>query len=82
MGSVVIAQRELRNDSSAILARVAAGESFTVTVRGEPVAELRPVAGRQRFVSRSEFERLVDGALADRALLDELREADVDPEDE
>ncbi|MGL5851474.1 MAG: type II toxin-antitoxin system Phd/YefM family antitoxin [Phycicoccus sp.] len=82
MSVTVIAQRDLRNDSSAILARVAAGESFTVTVRGEPVAELRPVVGRQRFVSREEFERLIDGALADRALLGELREMDVDPEDE
>ncbi|MGL4744278.1 MAG: type II toxin-antitoxin system prevent-host-death family antitoxin [Dermatophilaceae bacterium] len=82
MSPAVIAQRDLRNDSSAILARVAAGESFTVTVRGEAIAELRPVVGRERFVSRDDFRRLVDDAPADRALLDELREMDVDPEDE
>ncbi|MGL5862962.1 MAG: hypothetical protein ACRCY9_17085 [Phycicoccus sp.] len=43
---------------------------------------MRPVFGRQRFVSREDFDRLVAGALADRALLEELREMDVDPEDE
>jgi prevent-host-death family protein len=78
----VIAQRDLRNHSSGILARVAAGESFTVTVRGEPVAELRPVLRRRRFVPRQEFHRLFDAAPADRALLDELREMDVDAEEE
>lgn len=82
MASESIAQRDLRNDSSAILTRVALGESFTVTVRGKPVAELRPIVQRQKFVSREEFRRLFDGALADRALLDELREMDVDPEEQ
>ena len=38
----VIAQRELRNDVSKILARVKDGEEFVVTVNGEEVAELKP----------------------------------------
>lgn len=38
-----ISQRELRNDNAAIIRAVEAGESFTVTKRGVPVARLTPV---------------------------------------
>lgn len=37
-----ISQRELRNDSGAIMRRVEHGERFTVTRNGIPVAELVP----------------------------------------
>jgi prevent-host-death family protein len=37
-----ISQRELRNDNATIVRRVEAGESFTVTRRGVPVADLVP----------------------------------------
>jgi prevent-host-death family protein len=37
-----ISQRQMRNDSAAILRRVQAGESFVVTNRGEEVAKLVP----------------------------------------
>lgn len=47
-----ISQRELRNDSAAVLREVQAGESLIVTRNGVPVAELRPVPPR-RFVPRS-----------------------------
>lgn len=54
-----IAQRQLRNDNADIMRRVEAGESFTITRNGRPVAELRPVpAGRQRLVSRAALQRL------------------------
>jgi prevent-host-death family protein len=46
-----ITQRELRNDSAAVLRQVQAGRAVIVTRNGVPVAELRPI-GRQRFVSR------------------------------
>jgi prevent-host-death family protein len=42
MADRVIAQRELRNNISAVLRATAAGETFTVTVRGQPVARLGP----------------------------------------
>ncbi len=45
-----IPQKELRNQVGDILRRVEAGETFTVTVAGRPVAELRP-ARRRRWVS-------------------------------
>jgi prevent-host-death family protein len=48
----VISQRELRNDSAAVLREVQSGRTVTVTRNGTPVAELRPVPQRQ-FVPRS-----------------------------
>lgn len=39
---VTISQRELRNNSGAIMRRVEAGEAFTVTRNGVPVADLLP----------------------------------------
>lgn len=47
-----ITQRELRNDSAAVLRDVQAGETVTVTRNGTPIAELRPVSPR-RFVPRA-----------------------------
>lgn len=38
-----ISQRELRNDNAAVIRAVEAGESFTVTRRGVPVARVTPV---------------------------------------
>ena len=50
--SRIISQRELRNDSGAILREVQAGQAIVVTRNGVPVAELRPVS-RRRFVLRA-----------------------------
>lgn len=47
-----ITQRELRNDSAAVLREVQAGHTLTVTRNGTPVAELRPIPLR-RFVPRA-----------------------------
>lgn len=47
-----ITQRQLRNDSAAVLREVQAGQCLIVTRNGEPVAELRPLS-RRRFVPRS-----------------------------
>ena len=43
----VIPQKELRNNVSDVLRRVEAGEEFTVTVAGRPVARLGPARPRQ-----------------------------------
>lgn len=50
--SRTITQRELRNDSAAVLRDVQRGETITVTRNGTPIAELRPVPPRQ-FVPRA-----------------------------
>jgi prevent-host-death family protein len=39
-----IAQRDLRNDVASVLRDAEAGTTFTVTVRGRPVAQLGPLA--------------------------------------
>jgi prevent-host-death family protein len=42
-----IPQKELRNQVGDVLRRAEAGEQFTITVSGRPVAELGPVRARQ-----------------------------------
>ena len=48
----IITQRELRNQSAAVLREVEAGGTIVVTRNGTPVAELRPIRPR-RFVLRA-----------------------------
>jgi len=48
----VITQRQLRNDSGAVLRDVQAGQTIIITRNGVPVAELRPVPARS-FVPRA-----------------------------
>lgn len=45
-----IPQKELRNNVAEVLRRAEAGEEFTITVAGRPVARLGPAAKR-RWVS-------------------------------
>jgi prevent-host-death family protein len=42
-----IPQKELRNHVGKILRRAEAGEQFTITVSGRPVAQLGPLRSRQ-----------------------------------
>ena len=79
-----IPQRELRNNVAAVLRAAEAGETFTVTVRGRPVARVVPPGepGRPRVdVDRETIVRIlglsVDEALA--AELDALEEPVGDP---
>ncbi len=51
----MITQRELRNESGAILREVEAGRTVIVTRNGTPVGELRPIRHR-RFVPRAAIE--------------------------
>lgn len=83
-----IGQRELRNDSGAIMRRVEQGESFTVTRNGIPVADLVPhdagsVDRRPRFVA---VETIATGAAALPGwglseFSDELRDLDLAVDD-
>ena len=57
-----IAQRELRNNVAAVLRAAEAGQTFTVTVRGRPVARLGPPGepGRPRVdVDRETIRRIL-----------------------
>ncbi|MBF5031176.1 MULTISPECIES: type II toxin-antitoxin system prevent-host-death family antitoxin [unclassified Micromonospora] len=69
-----ITQRELRNDSGAIMRGVERGESFTITRNGTPIGRLIPIR-RRTFVPRAE----VLAAFASAPRLDEARfRADLD----
>lgn len=62
MSHQTIPQRELRNNVSAILRAAEAGDTFTVTVRGRPVAFVGPVmndGGPRRDVDRATILRLL-----------------------
>jgi prevent-host-death family protein len=56
-----ITQRELRNDSGAILREVQSGQTLLVTRNGMPVAEVRPIQPR-RFVPRAAIAGAVERA--------------------
>jgi len=78
-----VASRELRNDTAGLLRRVEAGEELTITVRGRPVAVLRPVREtRPRWIGRNEFLRRLEGTQADPGLDQELREMNPDTTDD
>ena len=70
----VVASRELRNQTRALLDRVAAGERITITVQGRPVAELTPVANRPIWMGRERFASQVLAFQADASLSAELDE--------
>jgi prevent-host-death family protein len=57
-----ISQRELRNDSAAVLREVEAGEIIVIARRGTPVAELRPVHQPRTYVSRAAIAATVKRA--------------------
>jgi antitoxin (DNA-binding transcriptional repressor) of toxin-antitoxin stability system len=56
-----ITQRELRNDSGAIMRALDGGESFVVTRNGVPVGELHPIR-HQRFVASDVVSAVFAGA--------------------
>jgi prevent-host-death family protein len=52
-----IPQKELRNNVGEVLRRAEAGEEFTITVAGRPVAELGP-SRQRRWVSGPDLDRV------------------------
>ena len=69
----VIPQRELRNNVGDVLRAAEAGETFTITVRGRPVARLGPMSGDEPRVDvdRATIRQLL-AAPVDADLADEL----------
>ena len=65
-----IPQKELRNNVGDLLRRAEAGEEFTITVAGRPVAQLGP-AQRRRWVGGADLPRVWD-APAPETLADDL----------
>ncbi len=68
-----VASRELRNDTRGLLRRVAAGEEIVITVDGQPVARLRQLSQRPRWITKGDLTRRLARRQADPGLLAELR---------
>jgi prevent-host-death family protein len=77
-----IASRELRNNTRALLDRVEAGESITITVDGRPVAVLKPAERRSRFIARERFVQSLLSHRADAGLRADLRDLAPDTTDD
>ena len=77
-----VASRELRNNTRALLERVAAGEEITITVDGRAVARLVPPGRKPRWMPRDEFIRKVLGHQADPGLTKDLRDMMPDTTDD
>jgi len=74
-----ISQRELRNDSGAILRAVQAGETFVITSNGTPVAQIAPLRRRTFVDAQTVVEAFAGLAPVDyQELLDDL-DAVADP---
>lgn len=71
-----IPQRTLRNQSSAVLRQVEAGERFVVTVQGRPVAVLGPYERRQWIPAQGVRELLATPT--DPQVLEDLRRVESD----
>jgi prevent-host-death family protein len=76
-----IPQKTLRNEIGEILRRAEAGEVFTITVSGRPVAKLGPLdQNRRTWVDSSVLEELAKLPV-DENLADDLREFDIELRD-
>ncbi len=69
-----IGVRELRNRTSQVIDVVRSGERVTLTVHGEPVADIVPHTRRARWLDGDHFGRQLAGRSADPALRDDLQE--------
>jgi prevent-host-death family protein len=70
-----IPQKILRNEIGEILRRAEAGERFTITVSGRPVAELGPLRSRT-WVDSTVLEELARLPV-DENLAEDIREFDI-----
>jgi prevent-host-death family protein len=57
----MITQKELRNDSAAVLRAAEAGEEIIVTRNGTPVARLMPLVDESPFVPTGHLKRTAVG---------------------
>jgi prevent-host-death family protein len=77
-----VASRELRNDTAGVLRRAASGEPIEITVNGESVARLAPLAQeRSPWFPKSEFVARLSRIQADPRLADELAALDAETDD-
>lgn len=66
--------RDLRNDTARVIDAVRAGERVTLTVRGEPVADIVPHGARTRWLSGVSLRDRLAHRAADPGLRQDLDE--------
>ena len=66
--------RDLRNHTARIIDAVRAGERVTLTVRGEPVADIVPHGARTRWLSGATLREQLGHRAADPGLREDLDE--------
>jgi len=71
-----IPQKKLRNEIGEILRRAEAGEEFTITVSGRPVAKLGPLSSDRTWVDSSVLKELAKLPV-DENLAEDLKEFDI-----
>jgi prevent-host-death family protein len=68
-----IPQRVLRNESGNVLREAEAGQLFTITVDGRPVAQLGPVHKRL-WLPKAEYAQLLQGGQRDAEFFADIAE--------
>ena len=66
--------RQLRNDTARVIDAVRAGERVTLTVRGEPIADIVPHGRRTRWLPGEAFRDQLGRRSADPGLRSDLDE--------
>ncbi len=66
--------RDLRNQTGRVIDAVRAGERVTLTVHGEPIADIVPHGRRARWLSGPDLREQLAERAADSALQKELDE--------
>ncbi len=69
---MVIGVRDLRNRTTQVVDAVKAGERVTLTVHGEPIADIVPHGGRARWLSGTSLRDQLQHRAADPTLRHEL----------
>jgi len=72
MSHMEIGVRGLRNNTSEVIAAVESGERVTLTVRGNPVADIVPHGQRARWLSGERLARELKTRAADPGLAHDL----------
>lgn len=68
-----VASRDLRNHTADVLRQVSSGTRVTITVNGQPVAEISPVrSARSQFLSKADLLEIMARRQADPGLTDDL----------
>jgi len=74
MSHMEVGVRALRNRTAEVIAAVESGERVTLTVRGDPVADIVPHGRRSRWLSGEHMGRELAERSADPGLTDDLSE--------